>query len=275
MSPATTSNGSTPEIVMGGELVGIPTFKSIESHRQWIREHMAAAFRVLARQGLIEGVAGHMSVRDPQEEHQFWMNPLGKHFAMMKASDMVLVDYDGNIIQGKKVAINAAGFHIHSAIHRAHPHVHSVCHAHGVYGRAWSAFGKPLEMLVQDSCVFYNAQSVYRTFGGVVFDQREGEQIAGALREGAKGLVLQNHGLLTVGHTVDEAASLFTLMERLCKIQLLVEAAEKSDKLERIVIADEEAKYTFDTTSTPESLFIDFQPEVEYEMFLSGGALRK
>ena len=106
-------------------------------------------------------------------------------------------------------------------------------------------------MLVQDSCVFYNAQSVYRTFGGVVFDQREGEQIAGALREGAKGLVLQNHGLLTVGHTVDEAASLFTLMERLCKIQLLVEAAEKSDKLERIVIADEEAKYTFDTTSTP------------------------
>ena len=60
---------------MGGELVGLPTFKSIESHRQWIREHMAAAFRVLARQGLIEGVAGHMSVRDPQEEHQFWMNP--------------------------------------------------------------------------------------------------------------------------------------------------------------------------------------------------------
>lgn len=74
MSPAAT-NELIPEIVMGGEPKGLPSFKSIEEHRQWIREHMAAAFRVIARQGLTEGVAGHMSVRDPEERHKFWMNP--------------------------------------------------------------------------------------------------------------------------------------------------------------------------------------------------------
>lgn len=105
-------------------------------------------------------------------------------------------------------------------------------------------------MLCQDSCVFYNAQSVYNSFGGVVFEQAEGERIAEALGDG-KGLILQNHGLLTVGKTIDEAASLFTLMDRLCQIQLLVEAAEGSNKVERKVISDEEAKYTYDTTSTP------------------------
>lgn len=128
-----------------------------------------------------------------------------------------------------------------------------------MHGRAWSTFGKPLEMLVQDSCVFFNVQSVYKTFGGVVFDQLEAEQIARSLGPTGKGLILQNHGLLTVGSTVDESCVLFTLMERLCKIQLLVEAAQVSERVERVIIPNAEAQYTFDTTSTPVSMVSIFR----------------
>src|SRR5438034_484827 len=73
-----------------------------------------------------------------------------------------------------------------------------------VYGKAWSVFGRPIEMLTQDSCKFYNAHSVYNSYGGVVLAAEEGERIAEALGPQNKACILRNHGLLTVGHTVDE-----------------------------------------------------------------------
>jgi hypothetical protein len=69
-------NLSRDALSQGGYfLAGIPTFSDFESHRQWIREHMAAAFRSMGRQGLAEGLAGHISVRDPEHTDRFWMNP--------------------------------------------------------------------------------------------------------------------------------------------------------------------------------------------------------
>lgn len=66
---------SPQNISLGPNLPGIPKFESLAKHRKWIREHMAAAFRVMARQGLTEGLAGHISVRDPGDPTTFWMNP--------------------------------------------------------------------------------------------------------------------------------------------------------------------------------------------------------
>ncbi|KAF8847754.1 aldolase [Acephala macrosclerotiorum] len=257
----------------GYTLSGMPTFSDFETHRQWIKEHMAAAFRSMGRQGLAEGLAGHISVRDPEHTDRFWMNPLGVHFSMMKASDMVLVDYSGNVVGGNKVAVNAAGFQIHAAVHRARPDVHAACHAHGISGRAWSAFGKPLDMLVQDSCVFYNAHSVYNNFGGVVFQGDEAERLAQSISGKNKAVILQNHGLLTVGETVDEAAYLFQLMERLCEIQLKVEAAAAQGNLEKVFVKDKAAKYTFDMGQDPLILYQEFQPSFKYELWKSKGEL--
>lgn len=62
----------------GGTLAGIPTFPSFANHRQWMLEHMALAFRVFARKGYTEGISGHISVRDPENPHTFWTNPLGE-----------------------------------------------------------------------------------------------------------------------------------------------------------------------------------------------------
>lgn len=227
---------------------------------------MAAAFRVFARKGYTEGAAGHISLRDPVDPETFWINPLGKHFGLIKASDLVHCDAKGNILpDGPQHAINAAGFAIHSAVHEARPDVIAACHTHSTYGKAYSSLGRPLDMINQDVCTFYQSHSVYTNFGGVALDEEEGVAIANALGDG-KGVILQNHGLLTVGTTLDEAAYLFTLMEKSCECQLLAEAALRpGEKLK--ICGEEEAAYTERVQGDGESLFGDFQPEYEMELY--------
>ncbi|KAL2356426.1 class II aldolase/adducin N-terminal [Cryomyces antarcticus] len=249
-------------ISQGVCLPGIPLFNDFEKQRHWTLSHMAAAFRVFARKGYTEGMSGHISVRDPEHPHTFWTNPLGRHFGLLKASDMVLVDYDGNVVGGNTSRpANAAGFLIHSAVHKARPDVIAACHTHSKAGKAWSAFARPLEMLNQDVCYFHGeAQAVYPEFGGVVFSAEEGARLAAALGPKGKGLILRNHGLLTVGGTVDEAAYLFTLMERSCEVQLMVEAAA-ANGMQKVYVGEQEAAYTFQMASDPEALYWEFQPD--------------
>lgn len=166
---------------------------------------------------------------------------------MLKASDMVQVNEQGQVIGGNKVAVNAAGFMIHSAIHRARPDIHAACHAHSIAGKAWSTFGRPLDIINQDSCIFRGIQAVYKSFGGVVLEAEEGDRVAAALGKDGRVAILQNHGLLTAGGTVDEAAYLFTSMERTCEVQLMVESAQ----LEKKYIGDEEAEYTAKVNADP------------------------
>lgn len=188
-------------------LPGIPLFSSYDKHRAWTLSHMAGAFRVFARKGFTEGMSGHISVRDPEFPHQFWTNPLGRHFALLQPSDMVLVDYEGNIVGGNTTRpANAAGFLIHSAIHKARPDVIAACHCHGKAGKAWSTFARKLDMINQDVTYFYDdAQAVYHDFGGVVFSEEEGARLATALGPKGKGLILRNHGLL-VSHSCPPGA---------------------------------------------------------------------
>lgn len=248
-----------------------PEFKDKYEERKHTLEHMAGVFRVFGRRGYGEGAAGHVSVRDPVDRNTFWINPLGVHFSQIKVSDLVHVDENCNILpDGNQVAINAAGFKIHSHLHKARPDVNAACHTHSTYGKAWSTFGRPLEMLNQDVCMFYKKHTVYESFGGVVLEDEEGERLSQALGDN-KAIILQNHGLLTVGETVDEAGYLFTLMEKCCEVQLLVEAAARSG-LEKKIIGDEEAYYTYFNTSDPETLYTEFQLDYNLELELTKGA---
>ena len=154
------------EAISHGDVVlpGIPTFDSFAEQRQWQLEHMAAAFRHWSREGYVLGISGHISVRDPEHTDCIWLNPLGKHFGLLNASDMILVNLnDGKVVGGNRTRPpNAAGFLIHAPIHKARQDVHAVCHAHSKYGKAWSTFGLPLEMLTQDACKFFgSAHQVY------------------------------------------------------------------------------------------------------------------
>lgn len=166
---------------------------------------------------------------------------------MLKASDMVQIDENGRVIGGNKVAVNAAGFMIHSAIHKARPDVHAACHTHSKAGKAWSSCGKLLDIINQDSCTFWNDHVVYETFGGIVLEQEEGERIAKTLGPKTRSAILQNHGLLTVGSTVDEAAYLFTLLDRTCEVQIMAE------RLDKVVIGEKEAEMTYRLNADPAS----------------------
>ncbi|KAE8151444.1 class II aldolase/adducin N-terminal [Aspergillus avenaceus] len=252
--------GKTPLqlICQGASLPGIPGHPSFAAQRTWIREQMALAFRVYARKGYTDGMAGHIS------------NPLAVHFGIMKASDMVLVNYEGVPIGGNMSRpANSAGFFIHSAVRKARPDIDAACHTHSPHGMAWSAFGRPLEMITQDIAYLYgDAQAVYKDFGGVVLTEEEGNKIGQALGPNGKGMILQNHGLLTVGTTVSEACFLMTLMERACQYQLLAEAAE-ANGLKKVYIPDESAKCTFENSSDPETLYWEGQPDLQYEQYMS------
>lgn len=154
-------------------------------------------------------------ISDPVLKDHFWMNPFAKHFSTIKASDLVLVDSEGYVTEGgAQLPINEAGFMIHSEIHKARPDVIAAAHTHSVYGKTWSAFGKPIEMLTQglllwpslflqerrantlfaDACNLYGRIGVYNNHGGIALSQEEGKQIAEALGKENIACILQNHG---------------------------------------------------------------------------------
>src|SRR5215213_1356598 len=200
-----------------------PRFDDVEDERRHRKQRLAAAFRLFGKMGFDEGVAGHITARDPELLDHFWVNPLAMSFKQIRVRDLILVNDRGEVVDGTW-PLNVAAFVIHSQIHAARPDVVSAAHAHSVYGKAWSALRRPLDPLTQDSCAFYGDHALFDDFTGVVLDQEEGKRIAHALGDG-KAAILANHGLLTVGHSVDEAAWWFITMERTCQAQLLAEAA--------------------------------------------------
>lgn len=187
------------------------------------RQRLAASLRIFGRFGFDEGVAGHITVRDPEHPDRFWVNPMGRSFKQMRVSDLLCVDHDGNVVEGEGL-LNGAAFAIHSRIHMRHPRVTAAAHSHSVHGKAWSSLGRLLDPLTQDACAFFEDHALFADYTGVVLDPAEGDRIAGALGDN-KAVILQNHGLLTVGESVDEACWWFVTMERSCQAQLLAEAA--------------------------------------------------
>jgi ribulose-5-phosphate 4-epimerase/fuculose-1-phosphate aldolase len=200
-----------------------PTFDSLDEERTHRKQRLAAAFRLFSRFGFDEGVAGHITARDPEHLDHFWVNPLGMHFGHIRVSDLILVNDKGEVVEGDH-AVNAAAFAIHSQVHAARPDVVAAAHAHSVYGKTWSALGRLLDPITQDACAFYDDHALFDDYTGVVLDLEEGKRIAHALGDG-KAVILRNHGLLSVGRSVDEAAWWFITMERSCHAQLMAEAA--------------------------------------------------
>jgi ribulose-5-phosphate 4-epimerase/fuculose-1-phosphate aldolase len=211
-------------------LPGTPRFATPEEERRHRKQRLAGAFRLFSRFGFDEGVAGHITARDPKRLDHFWVNPFGMHFGQIRASDLILVNDRGEVVEGK-YPVNGAAFAIHSQVHAARPDIVAAAHAHSLYGKTWSSLSRLLDPITQDACAFYEDHSLFADFTGVVYETSEGERIAQALGE-KKAIILRNHGLLTVGHTVDEAAWWFITMERSCQAQLLAEAAGTPVKID-------------------------------------------
>jgi ribulose-5-phosphate 4-epimerase/fuculose-1-phosphate aldolase len=230
-----------------------PVFNSFEEERQHLKQKLSGAFRLFSKFGFDEGVAGHITARDPERKDHFWVNPFGVHFSQIKPSDLLLCNHEGKVVEGE-LPVNRAAFAIHSQVHAARPDVIAAAHTHSVYGKTWSTLGRLLDPITQDACAFYDDHSLFDDYTGVVLDIEEGKRIGKALGQ-RKACILRNHGLLTVGKSVDEAAWWFITMDRSCQAQLLAEAAGKPISIEK-----EHAEVTRQQVGTSDAGWFQFQP---------------
>ena len=226
---------------------------SADDERRHRKQHLAAAFRVFSRYGFDEGVAGHITARDPEQTDCFWVNPFGMDFGRIRVKDLLLVDPSGQVIEGTG-QVNQAAYAIHSAVHRARPDVIAAAHSHSLYGKAFSTLGRALDPITQDHCDFYRDHALYDGFRGVVLDREEGDRIATSLGS-TKAAILRNHGLLTVGQSVEEAAWWFIRMERCCHVTLLAEAAGTP-----VPIDDDAAAQVYSQSGSHVAGWYTFQP---------------
>lgn len=126
-------------------------------------------------------------------------------------------------------------------------------------------------MITQDICDVYGTLAVDNEYGGIVTAEEEGRQIARALGLKGKAALLLNHGLISVGHTVDEASFLIGLVDRSCEIQLRVEAAcAGNPELKKQIIPHELAMSNAKMAGEKNWLYEEAQPDIQYEIEMAG-----
>ena len=179
------------------------------------RIELAAAYRVFDMLGWTELIFNHITVRVPGPEVRFLINPFGLHYREINASNLVLIDVEGNPVRESEWPVNRAGFVIHSAIHGAIETAHCVMHTHTTTGMAVACLEGGLS---HDN--FYGAmlhgQVAYHEFEGITVNPEEQERLLGSLR---------NHGLLAWGSSVPEAFLRLWTLQRACDVQIAANSA--------------------------------------------------
>jgi ribulose-5-phosphate 4-epimerase/fuculose-1-phosphate aldolase len=193
---------------------------ALRAHR---KRRLALAYRVFGAMGWGSLGDGHVSARDPQRTDCFWLGRYGVPFKYMTTDDLVLVAADGTIEGGGH--INMAAYYIHAPVHEARPDIVSAAHCHTPYGTPFSATVTRLEPISQESCVFFDDHEIFDDEEVSIRSTDGGKRIAAAIGD-ARAAILRNHGLLTVGATVDAAVGYFLLMERCAEIQVKAPGAQ-------------------------------------------------
>jgi len=199
--------------------------RSIVAERLDRKQKLAAAFRLFAHFGFDEGAAGYMSVRDPERTDCFWANPFAMSFRQVRASDLLLVAPDGEVLHGTW-PVSRSIVNIHGLIHGSRPDAVCIVHAHTMYSKAFSALHLPLSPITQDACIFFEDHGVLWTVDGARVANKEevSKSIVAALGD-YKAAIIGNHGIYTVGQTVEEAVFWYISLEHSCQAELLARAA--------------------------------------------------
>ena len=206
--------------------VSSPAIKVVKSVREQVspeewqtRVDLAACYRLVAMYGYTEMIANHISCRVPGSHDHFLINPYGMLYEEIDASCLIKIDVDGNtLFNASDYGVNAAGFVIHSAIHMARKDMDCVAHTHTPAGMAVSAMECGLLPLAQTSMRFLHIG--YHDFEGIADDVGERERLVADLGN-HEAMILRNHGLLVVGHTVPAAFNVLFRLERACQTQVM------------------------------------------------------
>jgi ribulose-5-phosphate 4-epimerase/fuculose-1-phosphate aldolase len=178
--------------------------------------NLAAAFRIIARRKMDDGIAGHMTCRVPGTRDEFWVNPLGLLFEEVTADDLLVIDSAGNVLEGQR-PYNQAAFAIHSTLHEERPDVLAICHTHPPRGTAFSALGIPIKLVDQTACSFHEDHTLVSEYGGIVNTKDLARQLARGIA-GKRVAVLQNHGLIALAQSIEQAVVDMLDLERTCEL---------------------------------------------------------
>jgi len=198
-----------------------PAARAGVSAEEWqIRCDLAALYRLVAHFRMTDFIYTHLSARLPGADHHFLINHYGVHFHEMRASDLVKIDCDGNVVEEgpETKAVNAAGFCIHSAVHMGREDAMCVVHTHTAAGIAVSAQRQGLLPISQHALKFYG-HIAYHDYEGIALDLGERERLVRDLGH-HNALILRNHGLLVTGRTIQEAFLNIYTLERACQAQI-------------------------------------------------------
>lgn len=204
-------------------VLNIPSMRERCSEAEWqARVNLAACYRLVELYGMADMMANHISVRVPDEDNAFLINPYGMMYEEITASCLIKVDHDGNILAKPdfgdlNYGINKAGYVIHSAVHHARPEVACVIHTHSWASMAVSSLECGLLPITQTAMRFLKIG--YHDYQGVVLDTAEQASLIEDLGTG-EALILRNHGAMTVGNTVGEAFNWMHRLELACRAQI-------------------------------------------------------
>lgn len=183
------------------------------------RIDLAACFRMAARLGYAEGICNHFSAVVPGCSDLFLVNPLGLAFEEVKADDLLICDYDGNVVQGDGQP-EATAFYIHARIHKMVPRAVAAFHTHMPNATALTMIdGPPLAWALQSSLKFYGRTAVYDAYNGLALDESEGDRIAESMGD-ANIIFMRNHGVLVAGASIAEAWDDLYFLERAAETQI-------------------------------------------------------
>jgi ribulose-5-phosphate 4-epimerase/fuculose-1-phosphate aldolase len=203
-----------------GTTPGVPSLRGEVGEAEWkTRVELAALYRLVALQGWDDLIFTHISARVPGPEHHFLINPYGHLFGEITASSLVKIDPEGFIVQDTELAINPAGFTIHSAIHMARDDAHFVMHLHTDQGVAVSAQKEGLLPLSQHALIVRPFLS-YHGYEGIALNLDERERLVADLGD-SRAMILRNHGTLAVGETAADCWLRMFYLERACKMQIM------------------------------------------------------
>ena len=198
-----------------------PASLSGVSDAEWqVRCDLAALYRLVAHHRWTGLIYTHISARVPGTDH-FLINQYGVMFHEMRASDLVKIDVDGNVVDDGHQSprrVNAAGFTIHSAIHMARHDLECVIHTHTAAGMAVAAQKQGLLPISQHALKFYG-KLAYHGYEGIALDLDERDRLVRDLGQ-HKAMILQNHGILAAGRTIPEAFNTLYYLERACAAQV-------------------------------------------------------
>lgn len=186
------------------------------------RRELAACYRLIHHFRMSDLLASHVSARVPGREGRLLINQFGTLFNEVTASNLVEIDYDGNVFEPAEAIINPAGLLIHSAVHAARHDVGCVIHVHTAAGIAVSAQADGLLPISQQALVVGNYLS-YHDYEGVALLEGEKARLQADLGE-TRVMILRNHGLLAVGDTIGEAFFWLYTLQKACEIQVQAQA---------------------------------------------------